>query len=149
MLQSLAVGTHSGLMLMDGGDLRSQGDWVQQEQRQESRGQPRPRIRCEWAQCRAPCTFTSPAPGFGSRRGPCTQVSSHRGWGGASRDPRGSHLTGWGCPSGSSAHLPTLPLPPGTAIGACGSSYYWQRLSGALRLAVSTETSLWSQGLHP
>lgn len=47
MLQSLTVGTHSGLMLMDGGDLRSQGDWVRQEQRQESQGQPRPRIRCE------------------------------------------------------------------------------------------------------
>lgn len=47
-------------------------------------------------------------------------------------------------------HTPAnLTLSPGTAIGACGSSYYWQRLSGALRLAVSIETSLWSQGLHP
>lgn len=68
------------------------------------------------------------------------------GWGveGPTREPPDR----LGCPSGSSAHLPTSPVPPGTAISACGSSYYWQRLSGALRLAISMETSLWSQGLH-
>lgn len=110
MLQSLALGSgerflelgaHSGLMVMDGGDLRSQRDWVRQERRQESEGQPWLRIRCEWAQRPAPCAFMSAAPGFGSRRGPCTRVSSHRGWGGGSRDPRGSHLTGWGVRQGA------------------------------------------------
>lgn len=145
---SWSWGTHSDLMLMDGGDLGSQRDWVRQEQRQESQGQPRLRIRCEWAQRPAPRAFTSAAPGFGPRRGPCTRVSSHRGWGGGVEGPTREPPDRLGCPSGSSAHLPTSPVPPGTAISACGSSYYWQRLSGALRLAVSMETSLWSQGLH-
>lgn len=77
MLQSHG-GTHSGLMLMDGGDLRSQGDWVRQEQRQESRASHGQGL-CVRAQRRVPLHFHfqhqgSVPGGLGPR------VSSHWGW---------------------------------------------------------------------